>query len=88
MYLIDTYLYSFIRLIDHLNHMFGVEVDPPAWDTERKYKPHTLNVSLNKIYELCSVKRHLNHLQKVLTQTVLHNPCMQGLSYRRNQLLV
>lgn len=32
------------RLIDHLSHMFGVEIDPPPWDPDRRYKPHTINV--------------------------------------------
>lgn len=32
------------RLIDHLNHMFGVDVDPPPWDKNKRYTPATISV--------------------------------------------
>lgn len=31
-------------LNDHLNVMFSEEQDPPCWDRERKYKPHTVDI--------------------------------------------
>ena len=33
------------RLIDHITHMFGADVEPPPWDRERTYTPDTINVS-------------------------------------------
>ena len=32
------------RLTDHLNHMFGVEVEPPPWDKTKRYTPDSINV--------------------------------------------
>lgn len=43
----SDYIQSFSenhRLIDHLNHMFGVEVEPPPWDKSKRYTPDSINV--------------------------------------------
>ncbi|XP_074642594.1 tetratricopeptide repeat protein 4-like [Tubulanus polymorphus] len=31
-------------LKDHINVMFGDNVEPPCWDTERKYRPDTIDI--------------------------------------------
>lgn len=33
-----------LRIIDQLNHTFGLDVEPPKWDPNRHYKPHCVNV--------------------------------------------
>ncbi|XP_052776924.1 tetratricopeptide repeat protein 4-like [Mya arenaria] len=61
------------RLIDHLSHMFGAETEPPHWDPDRRYKPHTVNmyfedrdseklIKVNKESTLSKVLKHKKYV--------------------------
>ncbi|KAL4236928.1 Tetratricopeptide repeat protein 4 [Mactra antiquata] len=57
------------RLIDHLSHMFSLEIEPPTWDPDRKYKPHTINVYYeNKENETLHKVKKDSTLLKILQQ--------------------
>ncbi|XP_060576146.1 tetratricopeptide repeat protein 4-like isoform X2 [Ruditapes philippinarum] len=62
------------RIIDHLSHIFGAEAEPAPWDTERRYKPHTINVyfedrekeKLHKVNKESSLLKVLQHKRYVV----------------------